>query len=104
MDHALQLETAGRRRNYRRREAAAYIREKHNLPCTAATLATLASRSGGPPFYLFGRIPIYSEEGLDAWVKARMGEPVRSTSEARRFREPSKTSQPASAADKVPAQ
>ena len=83
MTHALQQGTADHRRNYRRREAAAYVREKHNVPCAAATLATLASRGGGPCFCLFGRIPIYSEEDLDAWVEARMGAPVRSTSEAR---------------------
>ena len=83
MNHVLQQETSGRRRNYRRREAAAYVREKHNVPCSEATLATLASRGGGPCYCLFGRIPIYSEEGRDAWVEARMGAPVRSTSEAR---------------------
>jgi hypothetical protein len=83
MNHALQQETTGDPRKYRRREAAAYIRGKHNVPCTEATLATLASRGGGPSFYLFGRIPIYTDQGLDSWVKERMGEPVRSTSESR---------------------
>jgi hypothetical protein len=82
MTHALQQGMADHR-NYRRREAAAYVREKHNVPCTEATLATLACRGGGPCFCLFGRIPIYSEKDLDAWVEARMGAPVRSTSEAR---------------------
>jgi hypothetical protein len=82
MTHALQQETAGRR-NYRRHEAAAYIREKYNVPCTTATLATIFSRGRGPRAFLFGRIPIYPEEGLDEWVEARMGAPVRSTSEAR---------------------
>jgi hypothetical protein len=124
MTHALQQGAADRRRNYRRREAAAYIREKHNVPCAETTLATLASRGGGPCFYLFGKIPIYPEEGLDSWVEARMGAPVRSTSEARgvprephrkaptasttpaepsRLGKPSKTSLPASAAANVPA-
>jgi hypothetical protein len=83
MTHTLQQETAGHRPRHRRRGAAAYVRDSHDVPCTEATLATLASRGGGPPFFLFGRIPIYPEEGLDEWVKARLGEPVRSTSEAR---------------------
>ena len=83
MTHALQLEAAGRRPRHRRRGAAAYVREKHNVPCAEATLATLATRGGGPPFFLFGRIPIYPEEGLDEWVEQRLGAPVRSSSEAR---------------------
>jgi hypothetical protein len=92
MNHILQQEPAGHRRNYRRREAAAYVREKHNVPCTEATLATLATRGGGPCFRRFGKIPIYPEEGLDSWVEARMGAPVRSTSEARGVpREPNRT-------------
>jgi hypothetical protein len=82
MTHALQQETAGRR-NYRRHEAAAYIRDKYNVPCTTATLATIFCRGRGPRAFLFGRIPIYPEEGLDEWVEARLGAPVRSTSEAR---------------------
>jgi hypothetical protein len=123
MDHALQQERAHRGRNHRRREAAAYVREKYNVPCTEATLATIASRGGGPCFSLFGRTPIYSETDLDSWVEARMGSPVRSTSEARGVRresdrkvpipsttraellrsaKPLKTLQSASAADKVP--
>jgi N6-adenosine-specific RNA methylase IME4 len=82
MNQPLQQERVASR-NYRRREAAAYIREKYNVPCAEATLATSASRGGGPWFYLFGRIPIYPEQSLDSWVEARMGAPVRSTSEAR---------------------
>jgi hypothetical protein len=117
------MTNADQQKNYRRREAAAYVREKHNLPCAAATLASLATRGGGPSYRLFGRVPIYSEEDLDAWVEARMGEPVRSTSEARgASREPHrktptpstapakrarsakpKSSQLAPAADNVPA-
>jgi hypothetical protein len=85
MTQAVQLEAAGHRRKHRRREAAAYLREKHDVPCTEATLATKACRGGGPRFFLFGRIPLYPEEGLDEWVKARLGDPVRSTSEARRL-------------------
>jgi hypothetical protein len=81
--HLRTMTDADQQKNYRRREAAAYVREKHNLPCAAATLASLATRGGGPSYRLFGRVPIYRKEDLDAWVEARMGEPVRSTSEAR---------------------
>ena len=83
MTHALQQGAANHPRKHRRRGAAAYVREEHNVPCTEATLATLACRGGGPRFYLFGKIPIYNEEDLDSWVSDRLGAPVRSTSEAR---------------------
>jgi hypothetical protein len=83
MTHALQQGTANHRRNYRRRQAAAYVREEHNVPCTESTLATKACRGGGPRFYLLGKIPIYNEEDLDSWVSDRLGAPVGSTSEAR---------------------
>ena len=83
MTDALQQSTADRKRGYRRREAAAYVREKHNVPCAEASLATLACRGGGPSYHLFGRVPLYFEADLDAWVKARLGESVGSASEAR---------------------
>jgi hypothetical protein len=47
-----------------------------------ATLATKASRGGGPPFRRWGRIPLYRwGDSLD-WARSRLGPPMRSTSEA----------------------
>jgi hypothetical protein len=51
------------------------------FPITVSTLATKATRGGGPPFQLFGRKPLYQwGAGLD-WAKGRLSKPVRSTSE-----------------------
>jgi hypothetical protein len=65
----------------RRREAAAYVRDSYKQPCAAATLATYASRGGGPRFYKAGNAAIYDLKDLDAWALARMGAPVENTSQ-----------------------
>ncbi len=36
---------------------------------------------GGPVFRKAGRTPLYTPADLDAWAEARIGAPVRSTSE-----------------------
>ncbi len=64
----------------RRVEAAAYVRETFNLPCSPKTLAKLACVGGGPPFHA-GRWPLYPRAGLDAWARAKIGPLVRSTSD-----------------------
>jgi hypothetical protein len=47
-----------------------------------ATLATMATRGGGPPYRLFGRVPIYRwGDGL-AWARSRLTAPRSSSSEA----------------------
>jgi len=71
-------------RMHRRDDAAAYVREKHKLPCTSGYLAKLASvAGGGPPFRrLDGRWVLYAEEDLDAWALARLSRPIRKTSDA----------------------
>jgi hypothetical protein len=71
-------------RNLRRAEAAKYVVETYNVPCSPKTLAKLACvSSNGPPFRLAGRFPLYPTSGLDAWALAKIGPLVRSTSEAR---------------------
>lgn len=71
-------------RHLRRKEAAAYVVETHNIPCTQQTLAKIACvNSDGPPFRLAGRFPLYPVSGLDAWARSKIGPLVRSTSEAR---------------------
>jgi hypothetical protein len=67
---------------FRRRDAAAYLRAKYGFGANK-TLAKLASVGGGPRFRMVGRFPVYAPEDLDAWAMARIGEPVKSTSEAR---------------------
>jgi hypothetical protein len=64
------------------RDAAAEALTEAGFPVRKATLATLASRGGGPPFRKFGTRPIYRWGDLVAWANARLGPVVRSTSEA----------------------
>ena len=66
----------------RRKEAARYVVETYNVPCSPRTLAKLACISSeGPPFRKAGRFPLYPISGLDAWALAKFGPLVRSTSE-----------------------
>ena len=65
----------------RRKQAGLYLREKWGVG-SAATLAKLATLGGGPEMvYIGSRIPVYTEESLDAWARSRLSAPVRSTSE-----------------------
>jgi hypothetical protein len=50
-------------------------------PTAYATLATLATRGGGPPFAKFGPRVIYRWQDLLDWARARTTRPARSTSE-----------------------
>ncbi|WP_400769402.1 hypothetical protein [Methylosinus sporium] len=64
----------------RRKDAAIYLRERYGVG-SSATLAKLATLGGGPIFRKNGRIPVYLAEDLDAWALAKIGKPIRSTSE-----------------------
>jgi hypothetical protein len=46
-----------------------------------STLATMASRGGGPPFRKFGKYPLYRWGDSLAWAEGKLRPPVRSTSE-----------------------
>jgi hypothetical protein len=51
-------------------------------PTKSGTLATKATRGGGPPFRRWGRKPLYRwGDSLD-WARSGLGPPLRSTSEA----------------------
>jgi hypothetical protein len=64
-----------------RRKATAEALTAAGFPVAEATLATKASRGGGPPFRRFGRIPLYRwGDSLD-WAISRLGPRVRSTAE-----------------------
>jgi len=63
-----------------RRDAAAALTAA-GYPVARATLATRASRGGGPPYRKFGRLPIYRWGDLLDWAEARLSPSVRSTSE-----------------------
>jgi hypothetical protein len=80
-----QIEQAPTERLLRRSEAAQYVFETYNVPCSPKTLAKLACVSSeGPPFRLAGRFPLYPTSGLDTWAQSKIGPLVRSTSEVRR--------------------
>jgi hypothetical protein len=69
-------------RMLRRSEAAKYVKDTYNMPCSPKSLAKYACiGSDGPPFRLVGRFPLYPISGLDEWVKGKMTRIVRSTSQ-----------------------
>jgi hypothetical protein len=64
------------------RDAAAAALTAAGYPVARATLATRASRGGGPPFRRFGVRPLYTWGDLITWAQSRLGPPMHSTSEA----------------------
>jgi len=69
------------RRMLRRSEAARYVENRWGYPLSPRTLAKLACVGGGPTFRRATRFPLYEVKDLDAWVRAKLTRPVRSTSE-----------------------
>ena len=65
----------------RRKQAGEYLKNKYGFGA-AKTLAKLIVTGGGPEvFYAGPRLPLYTEEKLDAWAQSKIGRPVRSASE-----------------------
>jgi hypothetical protein len=64
------------------RRATAEALSAAGFPVRPATLATKASRGGGPPFRRFGRVPLYQWGDTLDWARSRLSAPMRSTSEA----------------------
>ena len=82
MTAAQKNDTPEEERCLRRSEAAKYVVDKYNIPCSPKTLAKLACvSSDGPPFRLAGRFPLYPVSGLDAWAQRKIGPLIRSTSQ-----------------------
>lgn len=65
-----------------RRAAVAAALSAIGFPTASSSLATKAVRGGGPPFRLFGRIPLYRWGDALAWAESRLSSPRRSSSEA----------------------
>jgi hypothetical protein len=63
-----------------RRETAHALTEA-GYRTSPATLATKASRGGGPLFQRWGRKPLYRWGDTLDWARSRLGPPMRSTSE-----------------------
>lgn len=69
--------------------------EACGIPLSYDTLATKATREGGPPFRIFGKSAVYQWCDVVAWVLETMGEPARTTSEHRaRMASPPKPQKP----------
>jgi hypothetical protein len=64
-----------------RRQALAQALTEAGFPTAPATLATKATRGGGPPFRLYGRIPLYRWGDALKWAESRLSEPLLSSSE-----------------------
>jgi hypothetical protein len=67
----------------RRPKAAEYVREVHFQPLEVSTLATMATRGGGPPYHRIGSTVLYDRDDVDRWALERLGRAVSSTSELR---------------------
>jgi hypothetical protein len=64
-----------------RPEAADYLTAR-GLIVSKSTLQKWATSGGGPVYRRFGIRALYTAADLDAWAKAKLGAPRRSTSEA----------------------
>jgi hypothetical protein len=64
-----------------RKQGAAALTE-FGYPTAPATLNTMASRGGGPPYEKYGNRVIYRWGDLLEWARSRTKPPRRSTSEA----------------------
>lgn len=66
-------------RKYSREEAARFLRA-NGLRTTAASLATMATRGGGPPYFKIGKHCFYWQIDLEMWVAQRCSGLLDSTS------------------------
>jgi hypothetical protein len=64
------------------RDATADALTAVGFPVAPKTLATKATRGGGPPFRRFGARPLYRWGDALDWAQSRLGPPMHSTSEA----------------------
>ena len=64
------------------RKATAAALTAAGYPVTEKTLATKATRGGGPPFQKFGRVPLYRWCNSLGWARSKLGPLMGSTSEA----------------------
>lgn len=64
-----------------RRAQVAEALQRAGFPVAAKSLATMATRGGGPPFSKFGHYVLYRWGDALAWAQGRLSAPRRSTSE-----------------------
>jgi hypothetical protein len=63
------------------RDQAAAALTAAGFPVKATTLATKATRGGGPPFQRFGSRPLYKWADALRWAQSRLSPPISNTSE-----------------------
>jgi hypothetical protein len=63
------------------RSGAAEALTEAGYPTARATLASMATRGGGPVYRRFGPRVLYRWADLLDWAQSRLGPPIRSTSE-----------------------
>jgi hypothetical protein len=63
------------------RKATAAALTAAGFPISAKTLATMATRGGGPVYQKFGQRPLYRWGDALEWAQGRLSPPRRSTSE-----------------------
>jgi hypothetical protein len=63
------------------RDQTAKALTEAGYPVKPATLATKATRGGGPPYRRFGSRPLYRWGDALAWARSRLGTPCSSSSE-----------------------
>ena len=57
-------------RTFTRREAARLL-QSYGLRTTPASLATMATRGGGPPYFKIGKLCMYRLSDLEEWMSRR---------------------------------
>lgn len=57
-------------RTFPRREAARLL-QSYGLRTTPASLATMATRGGGPPYFKIGKLCMYRLSDLEKWMSQR---------------------------------
>jgi hypothetical protein len=77
------------------RKGAAEALNAAGFPVAEKTLATKATRGGGPPYRRFGARPLYRWADALAWAQAKLGPTVTSTSELDTARAPTISLMPA---------
>jgi hypothetical protein len=63
------------------REQTSDCLKEFGFPIESSTLATKATRGGGPPFHKFGARVLYRWGDVLAWAQSRLSAPRRNTSE-----------------------
>ena len=64
------------------RQEVAVALTANGFPTSAATLATKATRGGGPPFHRFGPRALYRWSEALRWAESRLSPAMHSTSQA----------------------